>query len=164
MKNRLCQTQVYFWQRYLCKRQDPDNDTGGFRGLVHRASKGNREDASQVAPQEDAHQFFLLFNLHHLSPGCLKSQVIGLHHGAKKLRKTGEGTHHSAKTRFPSNDLVSRRMLEDGRHAISKNFPVPKVFEMSNHACVSIKQVILILAGHGADFNFGYHAGNKTED
>ena len=83
--NRYCQTQLYFWQRYLCRLQDPADNTGGFRGLVHRASTGNREDASKVAPREEAHLFFLLFNLHHRAPGCLKSQVIGLHHGAEKL-------------------------------------------------------------------------------
>ena len=163
-RNRCCQTQIYFYQRYVCRLQDPADDTGGFRGLVHRASTGNREDASTVAPREEAHLFFLLFNLHHRAPGCLKNQVIGLHHGAEKLWKTGEGPRRSVKTRFPSNGVDARRMLTDGRHAIFKNFPVPKVTEIGNHACVSIKHVILLSAAHGAVFNFGFDAAKKPED
>jgi len=163
-KKSLCQVQTYFYQKYECKLKDPDDDTGGWRGLVHRASTENRHDASQIAPREEAVQFFLLFNLHNRIPGRLKSQVIALHCGAEKLWKTGGGPNHTVKTKFPSSDVEARRMLEDGWHSIFKNFPVPKVVEISNHACVSIKQVILISAGHGADLNFGYDAAKRSEE
>ena len=161
---RFCQAQLYFYQKYERKYTDPDNNTGGFQGLVHRASTGNREDASEVAPREDARQFFLLFNIHNHIPGRLKSQLIDLHHGAEKLWKTGGEPICPVKTKFPSSDLEARNVLEEGPNSIFKNFPVPKVFEISNHACVSIKQVILISAGHGADFNFGYDAAKTNEE
>ena len=164
LKHKLCQTQLYFYQKYVSKCEDPNDDTGGFRGLVHRASEGDREDASKIAPKRESCQFFRLFNLHNLVPGSLKSQVIGLHQGAKELWNTAGRADQSVETKFPSDDVECRNMLEEGHHSVYKNFPVPQVFEISDHACVSMKQVILISAGHGADFNFGYDAAKRNED
>ena len=44
-----------------------------------------------------------------------------------------------------------------------KYFPVPNVFVIDGHACVSLKEVILLAAGHGAKFNFA-HEDDKTKD
>ena len=53
---RLCQNQLYFYQSYLTK-------GGGFRGLVARANKRNREDSSAMAGLEEGIAVFLMFKV-----------------------------------------------------------------------------------------------------
>ena len=57
-------------------------------------------------------------------------------------------------------------MMMDGAHSIMKNFPVQRVFNIRNHACVSLLETILLVAGHGAEFNFAYNArtGSRNYD
>ncbi len=37
-----------------------------------------------------------------------------------------------------------------------KNFPVPKVFSVNNHACVGLEEAIRIMAGHHGLFGFAW--------
>jgi hypothetical protein len=37
-----------------------------------------------------------------------------------------------------------------------KNFPVPKVFNLNNHACVGLEETIQIMAGHLGLFGFAW--------
>ena len=47
-----------------------------------------------------------------------------------------------------------RRYFTRGPNSVIANFPAPRVYEVAKHACVSLKEVFLIYAGHGAAFNF----------
>ena len=50
----------------------------------------------------------------------------------------------------------TRASITEGTHSTVKNFPVPRVFEIADHACVSLLEVIRLMAAHGAEFNFAY--------
>ena len=68
---------------------------------------------------------------------------------------TGQTT-CSAKTKFPRTGKDARRFFTDGSHSILKNFPVQEVFEVNNHACVRLKETILLAAGHRGGFDFAW--------
>lgn len=160
-----CQTQLYFYQKYLAKKRDPSNESGGFEGLVHRSNVRNREDTSPTAPKEEAHQAFLLLTLLIHVPGKLKDRLLNLQANFYKLFNISQ-IRHGVKTRFPTDMAQARAMYLDGAHSIMKNFPSPRVFEIEGHACVSLKETIMLAAGHGAKFNFAWnpHTANKDED
>jgi hypothetical protein len=47
-----------------------------------------------------------------------------------------------------------------------KNFPVPKVFNLNNHACVGLEETIQIMAGHHRLFGFAWdgHTQKPNKD
>ena len=51
-----------------------------------------------------------------------------------------EKTSCTTKTKFPRTGTDARRFFTYGMHSILKNFPVQEVFEVNNHACVSLKE------------------------
>ena len=79
-----------------------------------------------------------------------------------KIYRVGSISHHDVETRFPLDNNDIRTMMIDGAHSIMKNFPVQQVFNIGNHACASLLETILLVAGHGAEFNFAYN--DKTEE
>ena len=81
-----------------------------------------------------------------------------------KIYKVDSTSHHDVETRFPSDINDVRTMMMDGAHSIMKNFPVQQVFNIRNHACVSLLETILLVAGHGAKFNFAYNARTGTRN
>ena len=52
----------------------------------------------------------------------------------------------------------------EGTNSILKNFPVPKVFEINNHACIDLIEVMHLVAGHGAKFNFAQNGKNRGKE
>ena len=61
---------------------------------------------------------------------------------------------------LPQTYANARTTLIDGRYSVLVNFPRPSVFTIGNHACVSLKQTIQMLAGHRGGFDFTYDASN----
>ena len=155
VSERICQNQMYFFQKYKQKLKNPDDDTGGFAGLTHRANVQKREDPSTLTEKEEAHQMFRLMSILMDSTGKQKKKVIGLQRGFFQLFGIGE-KNSAVKTRFPTDMKETRSTVTEGTHSIMKNFPVPKVFDIQNHACVSLLEVVRLMAGHGAEFNFAY--------
>ena len=51
-----------------------------------------------------------------------------------------DNIHYGVKTRLPSNMAKTKRTVTRGAHSILNNFPVPCVFEVRSHACVSLKE------------------------
>ena len=156
MQEVLCQNQLYFYQRY--KHQlDPNrgDGTGGFAGLVYRADKGNREDPSGSAPPNEAKQMFRLLRMLLKVSGKLRKQLIELQNGFMDLFGVLR-IKNNVQIRFPVDMNDVRTILLEGANSILKNFPSPKVETKHKHACVSLKETILLAAGHGAKFNFGY--------
>ena len=47
-----------------------------------------------------------------------------------------------------------------------KNFPVPKVFNLNNHACVGLEETIRVMAGDHGLFEFAWdgHAQKPNRD
>ena len=60
------------------------------------------------------------------------------------------------KTKFLRTGKDARRFFTEGNHSILKIFPVQEVFEVNNHACVSLKETILLAAGHCSGFDFAW--------
>ena len=58
--------------------------------------------------------------------------------------------------KFPRTGKDARHFFTDGSHSILKNFPVQEVFEVNNHACVRLKETILLAAGHCGGFDFAW--------
>jgi hypothetical protein len=100
----------------------------------------------------------LLLNL----AGKLKGMLIDFQANAFHLFGVGSRL-HEVETRFPTNMREARTMLLEGDNSLMKNFPSPKVYEIANHACVSLKEVILLAAGHGSEFNFAFDPSKPVE-
>ena len=47
-----------------------------------------------------------------------------------------------------------KEFITEGTHSILKSFPVQEIFEIADHACVSLIETFHIMAGHGADYCF----------
>ena len=62
---------------------------------------------------------------------------------------------HNLKTRSSTSIDESKEAITKGAYSILKNFPSQRVFEIGDHACVDLKETVLLHAGHGADLNFG---------
>ena len=58
-------------------------------------------------------------------------------------------------TCIPDNMEELKGSITTGANSILKNFPSPRVFEIGSHACVELKESILLLLGHGGEPNFG---------
>ena len=56
--------------------------------------------------------------------------------------------------------------MTKGAHSIMKNFPLPKVFNLNNHACVGLEETIQIMAGHHGLFEFAWdgHTQKPNKD
>ena len=54
-----------------------------------------------------------------------------------------------------------KRFFTNGVHSIMKNFSVLKVFNINNHACVSLEEMIRIMAGHHGMFGFAWYSQTK---
>ena len=58
--------------------------------------------------------------------------------------------------KFPRTGKDARHFFTGGSHSILKNFPLQEVFEVNNHACVRLKETILLAAGHCGGFHFAW--------
>ena len=58
-----CQNQLYFYQKYFQKVKNNFDNTGGYRGLVGRASVGNRENMHILVGEREAR---VIFKYHHI--------------------------------------------------------------------------------------------------
>jgi hypothetical protein len=67
------------------------------------------------------------------------------------------------KAKLPRSTSKLSAHFTKGANSILKNFPCPRVYDIADHACVSLKEVFLIFAGHGARFNFRW-LGNGKEN
>ena len=90
-----------------------------------------------------------------------REDLVQLHNNFIKIYRVGSISHHDVETCFPSDNNDIRTMMMDGAHSILKNFPVQRVFNIGNHACVSLLETIILVTGHGAEVNFAYNA--RTE-
>ena len=166
----LCQNQLYFYQRYKFKRCYQHNeqqakcgkeckDFGGFMGLCGRASDLNNENASATTNPRQARVLFLLLRILLKVPKELRGDVLEYQNGLLSLFKVGEGRKATdIGITLPTDVNIMRQTLLEGSYSVLKNFPVPRVYEIGNHACVDLKEVILLAAGHGAKFNFAWNA------
>jgi hypothetical protein len=144
------QTQLYFYQKYIVKSME-SVDSGGYQGLVHRANVRNKEDALGLSDRNETQLAYMMQKILLGIKGDLKDVFIQFQ---SKMRDMVNTASCSTNTRFPRTGKDARRFFTDGTHSILKNFPVQEVFEVNNHACVSLKETILLAAGHRGGFDF----------
>ena len=65
---------------------------------------------------------------------------------------------------FPRTTNDANRMLLRNKYSIMANFPSPKVFSIDDHACVSLKESIRILAGQRGGFEFIWDAQKEKRN
>ena len=146
-RKRICQNQLYMYQSYCLP-------AGGFRGLVGRSNRRNREDLSATVGLKEGMLVFLLFKL---VMDMTQSQQKDFLRYQKKLLKhlQVEKTDNTMSTRIPETMAELSASVTVGANSILKNFPSPRVFEIGSHACIELKESILLLLGHGGKPNFG---------
>ena len=146
-RKRICQNQLYMYQSYCLP-------AGGFRGLVGRSNRRNREDLSATVGLKEGMLVFLLFKL---VMDMTQSQQKDFLRYQKKLLKhlQVEKTDNTMSTRIPETMAELSASVTVGANSILKNFPSPRVFEIGSHACIELKESILLLLGHGGEPNFG---------
>ena len=130
-------------------------DSGGYQGLVHRANVGNKEDVSGLSDRNEAQLVYMMQKILLGIKGDLKDVFLQFQSKMHDMVNTGQTT-CSTKTKFPRTGKDARRFFTDGSHSILKNFPVQEVFEVNNHACVRLKETILLAAGHRGGFDFAW--------
>ena len=127
---------------------------GGWMGLVARSSLGDRENIDSMADAFYARTMFTLFSLLTKMSGILKIELMAFMKDLFVQLRVHE-IHHTSNIHYPTTPREMRNIITEGANSIMKNFPAPRVFEIDEHACVDLKEVILIHAGFGAVFNFG---------
>ncbi len=151
-----CQNQLYFYQKYIYKAINNCDGTGGYRGLVGRANVGNRENSHISVSEKEAR---VVFKYHHIIlklPGEYKQDFVTYDNEKCELFGLDSINHKNVTTKFPREMKDVQRFLTKGAHSIMKNFPVPKVFNVNNHACVGLEETIRIMAGHHGLFGFAW--------
>ena len=162
---RISQVQIFFWQKYCHKHKFPLEDFGGWLGLVGRSNNRDREDPNVLADPDEAKVMFKLFHLLMNMSDSQKEELIDYQRNLFHLLGLDKQQHNS-KTRFPTNLNESKEAITKGANSILKNFPSQRVFEIGDHACVDLKETVLLHAGHGADLNFGIdgRTGKKNSE
>ena len=164
--------QLFFWQKCLTKIEDSNDESGGWRGLCHRATTRQSLDRSGMADVETSELLFrlnevLLNTTEKVGQSSVMSLVDTLCSQMQNSadKKFGKQYETITPKGLPRSYTEARRVLIDGRHSVLVNFPAPSVFTIDNHACVSLKQTIQILAGHHGGFDFVWDAtkGKKCE-
>lgn len=152
------QTQLYFYQKYVV-RSMKSVDTGGYQGLVHRANVENKEDSSGLSDIDETQLAYMMQKILLGIKGDLNDVFLQFQSKMRDMLNTT----CSSKTNFPRTRTDARRFFIDGAHSIMKNFPVQEVFEVNNHACVSLKETIMLAAGHRGGFNFAWDGRTGME-
>ncbi len=156
-----CQNQLYFYQKYFQKAKNNCDNTGGYRGLVGRANVGNRENVHILVGEMEAR---VIFKYHHIImklPGEYKQDFVTYDNEKFELFGLGSINHDNVMTKFPREMKEVKRFFTNGAHSIMKNFPIPEVFNINNHACVSLQETIRIMAGHHGLFGFAWDGRTK---
>ena len=129
---------------------------------MHRANIQNREDTSKTTGNCEPEQVLLMLNMMLKMTGDDREDLVQLHNNFIKIYRVDSISHHDVETCFPSDNNDIRTMMIDRAHSIMKNFPVQRVFNIGNHACVSLLETILLAAGHGAKFNCCLRCQNRN--
>ena len=160
---KLNQNQMYFFQRYSHKCEHLMEDYGGFLGLLGRSNTGNREDMSKLADPKESKLMFSFFNIVMNMTDTGKEEFMDYDKLLFDLLDVGSYP-SSLKSRVPTNMRELKTSLTTAKHAILKNFPVPNVFNIGQHACVGLKETFLFAATHGADFNWAYDEKKRNKE
>ena len=154
-KNPFDQKSMFFHQKQHGKEKNRGDETLGWRGLVYRAMDGDGSlyDVNKCVDPDVGSEMFKFLNMLINCPSTTQQeQIIEWHmtwvNKYVKELKPEMPVHPSR-----SINEVNRKLLT-GTHSVFQNLPAQRVFDVAQHACVSLIETIFVMLGHGADFNF----------
>ena len=127
----------YFADEYQSK-------NSGICGLIGRALSENQHSDSKAEYDEARWHM----NAAHFCSGLTEQQQFQF---TFLLRKSQEDNFITTRLPISLNDI--KRFYTTNKSSIINNIPCPKVFELDNHACVSLGSVINHTLALGADFD-----------
>ena len=157
--------QLYFAKKKYMKDKDPNNDVGGYMGLVDMCIiRKDKRDIYGFASQDETEAIFCY---HQLATSVgLKNLKNLLRYDNVKMKLMGCNNENirNVAIRFPSSMAQIRSFfMEGGSLSLMTNFPCSGQFRIGNHVCVGLQEQILIMAGHKGDFEFAYD-GRREKD
>jgi hypothetical protein len=151
-----CENQMYFYQKYFQKAKSHCDNAGGYHGLAGRANIGNCENMNILVGKREARVIFKYYHIIMKLPGEYKQDFVTYDNERFELLGLGSINQDDVMTKFPCEIKDVKKFFTNGVHSIMKNFPVPKVFNINNHACVSLEETIRIMAGYHGLFGFAW--------
>ena len=182
------QNQLYFYQKYSRRREVEEaeakrttqevtgselNDdrtkallkaAGGFQGLVGRSFAADRDNEEATANPEETDLGYRLFDLVVQMKDSVCERFCRYNEAWWKYYDVASSFKAKDKSPVPMNTEDLRRYFMVGPNSILSNFPAPRVYEKAKHACVNLKEVFLIYAGHGARFSFCQGDGKENSE
>ena len=158
------QNALYFHQQSLVMSLTKNlNRIGGFRGLVGRANIQDRDNKTVLAKENEAEVVLRYIRIVNMLPRTACESFMSYEKG--KLELFGPGINsRNVETVFPTCMSKLETFVGTskhlGEHSIRKNFPVPKVFVLNNHACIDLEEAIRHIAGHCCGFGFAWDGRN----
>ena len=142
--------QVYFMQ-------DHNVSHGGIRGLVSRANT-RCNDTSHYATTNAASFLFNMTDclIHQTSAG--QERFLESHALHSRLHSTPP----DCQVEIPMCMKSAQRICLHGQHAIFSNLPCERVFEIDEHACISLDAKIDMIFARGTKFSFFKDHQNNT--
>ena len=124
--------------------------------MVGRANIDNCENMHILVGKREAQ---VIFKYHHIIMKLLgeyKQDFVTYDNEKFELFGVGSINHNNVTTKFPHERKDVKRFFTNGALSIMKNFLVLEVFNINNHACVSLEETIRIMAGHHGLFGFAW--------
>ena len=147
----------YMWQKYQEKMNSSNmNNAGGFQGLVSRSLACDQSDTGKIATEEEARLMFRYFNLVVDMPEEMQNNFLLFLNSYDKAKNCNSGI------RVPNERSDFNQKIKGGAQSMYNNFPSPLVEERFDHATINLKELLLLMAGHGVQYNFGLEGETKT--
>jgi len=146
----------YMWQKYQEKKKSSSrNNAGGFQGLVSRSMACDQSHTGEVASEDEARLMFHYFNLVVDMPEAMQDKFL------RFLKHYDDTKNCNSGIRVPNERLEFNRKIKDGAQSMYTNFPSPLVEQCFDHSIVNLKELLLLMAGHGVEYNFGLEGGTE---
>ena len=157
---KISQAALYFAQKSLVMTHDATDHLGGFRGLVSRSMFQNMELKHLMANRDESEVMFLYLKL--MMDLKQQSKESFITYETKKAKLLGyDRSESSCNIPFPGSIAEVRAKILTGEKSILKNFPVSRVFNIGNHACVSLRETICMMAAHQGGFQWAWDGLKK---
>ena len=122
--------------------------------MVGIANISNCENMHILVGKREARVIFMYYHIIMKFPGEYKQDFVTYDNEKFELFRLGSKNHNNVMTKFPREMKDVKRFFTNGVHSIMKNILVQEVFNINNHACVSLEEMIRIMAGHHGLFGF----------
>ncbi len=142
------ESDAYFWQEYLCNQGD--EAYGGLRGVVWRSLfRRKLYDISRISSLSDTR---LLFNMTDHTMSNSQSENDTFFDILEDIIDKTNATEF--KVKVPLDNNAASQVLMDTEFGIYGNLPYENVFEVNQHACVSLVGILKQMYALGIPIGF----------